>query len=267
MAGYIRVRRCDVSEDSFERTKGLANEQAQDQHTQMLVCKVVGIVKPQEPVYEPLEDTEPAPVPKRKVLDLTVEQDGTRVYLKVVYVDPVLMTHKATLASDGVFGIEVIPYSFTYLLADRLIVGGRDKHHMQAFDTEAAATDRITRITKLLAIINANEPLEEPEPPKPRRKVLDVELEQRDSTVMATVNHVDPKLVKEAMTLIHGGVQIRTDPDRYTAAFRDELIIGGKGGTSNTIFPSAADASSWIAEVHRLLAIINANEPQEGGEA
>jgi hypothetical protein len=162
MAEYIRVRRYNVSQDSFERTKGLAMEQAQDEHTQMLVCKVVGIVKTQEPVYEPLE---------------------------------------------------------------------------------------------------------EPEPPKPRRKVLDVELEQRDSTVMATVNHVDPKLVKEAMTLIHGGVQIRTDPDRYTAAFRDELIIGGKGGTSNTIFPSAADASSWIAEVHRLLAIINANEPQEGGEA
>jgi hypothetical protein len=72
MAGYIRVRRCDVSQDSFERTKGLAMEQAQDDHTQMLVCKVVGIVKTQEPVYEPLE------------------QSGRKVRATVNYVDPKL---------------------------------------------------------------------------------------------------------------------------------------------------------------------------------
>jgi hypothetical protein len=156
MAEYIRVRRCDVSEDSFERTKGLANEQAQDQHTQMLVCKVVGIVKPQEPVYEPLEEPEP---PKKKALDVTLEQNGQQVTVTVNHADPRLMKEKRVLI-DGLVKINTDNCSYTRAYGDQIIVGGRDSSAVCGFPSAEAATKYVEHVHCLLDIINANEPQE-----------------------------------------------------------------------------------------------------------
>jgi len=108
-------------------------------------------------VFEPLEDTEP---PKKKALDVTLEQnesDKRRFTVKVNYIDPCLMAHYGTLASDGVFAIEVLPNDYARLHNDKLSIGGIDRHCSRTFQTAEEATDRIERITKLLDIINANE--------------------------------------------------------------------------------------------------------------
>jgi hypothetical protein len=160
MAGYIRVRRCDVSEDSFERTKGLANEQAQDQHTQMLVCKVVGIVKTQEPVYEPLEEPEP-PKPRRKVLDVELEQRDSTVMATVKHLD--MAWAKALpgseIATDGEYHVCFMDETRVYAGLNDLTVGKNTFSATDFRDVERAA-EYVERITKLLDIINANEPQE-----------------------------------------------------------------------------------------------------------
>jgi hypothetical protein len=167
MTEYIRVRRCDVSQDSFEKTKGLAMEQAQDEHTQMLVCKVVGIVKTQEPVYEPLEDTEPeqAPKPRRKALDVTLEQKGRRVIAELAYVDPKLALKTGlnpidVIATDGIYKVCFGHHLGMYERLCELTVCNEPSVKVQEFSEADAAAEYVERITKLLDIINANEPQE-----------------------------------------------------------------------------------------------------------
>jgi hypothetical protein len=163
MAGYIRVRRCDVSQDSFERTKGLAMEQAQNEHTQMLVCKVVGIVKTQEPVYESLEDTEQEPPnPSLKVLDVSAWQDADNkhmVHVEVNHVDPKLFAFNGRLVSKDGFSIIARPYERTWLGYTELVVGdiGLTAYHI--YLNEQAAMNRVSLITRLVDKINRSEDL------------------------------------------------------------------------------------------------------------
>jgi hypothetical protein len=160
MAEYIRVRRCDVLQDSFERTKGLAMEQAQDEHTQMLVCKVVGIVKPQEPVYEPLEEPVP-PKPRRKVLDVELEQRDSTVMATVKYID--MAWAKALpgseIATDGEYKVCLMDETRVYAGLDDLTIG-TNTFSATDFRDVKRATKYVERIGKLLDEINANEPQE-----------------------------------------------------------------------------------------------------------
>jgi len=135
------------------------------------------------------------------------------------------------------------------------------------------------KIFKLVGIVEPTEavykPLEQeqpPEPAKPRRKALDVTLEQSGREVTATVNYVDPLLEERAQrstyVLAAGdgyqvclGVMLSIFPNLH------DLTVGPDLDTCAKTFGTEAAAAEYVERITKLLDRINANEPQEGGEA
>jgi hypothetical protein len=125
------------------------------------IYKLVGTMRRQEPVFEPLEDTEP---PKKKALDVTLEQREKAVIATLKHIGPKLLARYAgkslTLATDGTYKVCLMRHFKIYSGVHDLTVGRCGTVSAEDFGTEAAAAEYVERITKLLDIINANEPQE-----------------------------------------------------------------------------------------------------------
>jgi hypothetical protein len=116
------------------------------------------------------------------------------------------------------------------------------------------------------------EDLAEPEPEPPKKKALDVTLEQREKTVIATLKHIDPKLAARYSVK---SVTLATDGTYKVCLMRDfkiygglrDLTVGRCGTVSAEDFGTVRAAAEYVERIGKLIDEINANEPQEGGEA
>jgi hypothetical protein len=108
-------------------------------------------------------------------------------------------------------------------------------------------------------------------PVPPKKKALDVTLERKGREVRATVNYVDPKLVERAKrssyVLVKGnGYQVCLGTMLSIFPNLRALAVGPDGDRCAKTFDTEAAAAEYVERITKLLDIINANEPQEGGE-